>query len=444
MSRPASAIHESDWDRLARKVRRRINAGWWLQISSGPLLVTGVAGSGAALFVRRSWPEIPQLAIAAAGVVFLILVLGISYGIASRRFEKNDESLVRLETALSLKNALSTARAGVAPWPALPVAIPGFYRWHRPRVILPAAGALVFFAAGFLVPLSVSPSVVDAPPQPQAWQKISDELDLLAKEEIADEAYLEETRKRLEELKAQEEDQWFSHGSLEATDALRQSHRAETKRASEEMNQAAKALEGLQKKEMRNPGERERLAGEFEKAVEGLRNGAMKPNSELLQQLGQIDPHNLGQLSQEQLDQLQKNLRQNAQQLNGLGNGEDWSEELASGENGEGEGDGNGEGDGDHPGKGGIDRGPGHDPDVIGKTKNRTTAGDLTALESKDLSRATTGDLLEIQNGEHQVDSSASKITQGGTIENTGKGGDQIWKQSLDPAEQRVYKKFFD
>jgi hypothetical protein len=37
-----------------------------------------------------------------------------------------------------------------------------------------------------------------------------------------------------------------------------------------------------------------------------------------------------------------------------------------------------------------------------------------------------------------------SKVTGGGNAEATGKGGDHVRKDALDPAEQRMLKRFFE
>jgi hypothetical protein len=70
--------------------------------------------------------------------------------------------------------------------------------------------------------------------------------------------------------------------------------------------------------------------------------------------------------------------------------------------------------------------------------------GDLEALEAKDLSRSLPGDLLQLQDGEHDVDKSAAGTAAGGGINSTGAGGDRVWKESLDPEEQKALKKFFE
>ena len=105
--------------------------------------------------------------------------------------------------------------------------------------------------------------------------------------------------------------------------------------------------------------------------------------------------------------------------------------------------EGEGEGEGEGPGKGGINRGPGHDPNVLKNHKDPLDVGDLTALEAKDLSRAIPGDLLQLQDGKHTVDEGVSKASAGGAGAQ-GKGGDRVWKDSLAPDEQRALKKYFE
>lgn len=68
----------------------------------------------------------------------------------------------------------------------------------------------------------------------------------------------------------------------------------------------------------------------------------------------------------------------------------------------------------------------------------------MQGLKAADLSKSLPGDLLELQDGKHDVDQSASKASAGGDVSDTGKGGDRVWKESLDPQEQKALKKFFE
>lgn len=383
-----------------------------------------------------------------AGVAGALLIAsGIAFLRAMRKFESKEESLVRIEAAMRMRNSLSAAKAGITPWPAPVSRVDIGLNWNWPRLLVPLLGACALLGAGLWIPVSANtPGPASPADQPQAWKQLGNELDLMAKEQLADEKYLEETRKRLEELEAQEEDQWFSHSSLEATDSLKKSHNAEAKRVENELGKAGNAL-GQLEKNAGGQAEKDRLMEEFDQALQGLRNGAMKPNPQLLEQLKNLDLNNLGDLPPEQLQQLKENLQKNAQGLGKCqgGDGENWDDELLADENdGQGEGNGKPGKDGEGSGKGGINRGPGHAPGVLGKEGEKLGTGNMEALKAQDLSHAAPGDLLELQDGEHQVDKSGSSISEGGNTEATGSGGDRVWKESLDPDEQRVLKRFFE
>jgi hypothetical protein len=447
MDTPSKDINRQWWHRQAKRTARRINLAWWLETLSTPLVFAGLAGSATLLVIRNHAVELPLSILCAASVGVVLLIGLVCWIVAARRFEKPDRSLVRIEATMEMKNALSAASAGVAPWPApVPEVNPGV-RWHWPRIVLPPLAALTLLSAGLLIPVSSAKSPTAPPEQPQAWKQLDSSLEHLSKEELVDEKYLEETRKKLEELKAQNEEQWFSHSSLEATDSLKKEHRSEMDRVEQELERAEKALESLEKNGGANQAEQERQLNEFQQAMQGLQNGAMKPNPALLEQLKQLDPNKLGQLTKEQMEQLRENLKKNAEGMKkgpGDGQADDWSDELLADENGDGQGNGNGDKPGEGSGKGGVNRGPGHDPGVLGNDKDGLETGDLTAVESRDLSNALPGDLLQLQDGEHDVDKSSSKITLGGDTNATGAGGDRVWRDSLDPGEQKTLKRFFE
>jgi hypothetical protein len=68
----------------------------------------------------------------------------------------------------------------------------------------------------------------------------------------------------------------------------------------------------------------------------------------------------------------------------------------------------------------------------------------IETLKARDLSRATPGDLLQLQAGEHDIDEQATRDRSGGTVQSRGQGGDRIWQEALDPAEQRAVKRYFE
>lgn len=447
---PGESEDKTFWQKRAEKLSRRINTAWFLQVLAAPLLITAVIGAIATLAIRREFSEISTAVIALTIVGVIIGLAGIVLFIAWKRFERPAQSLVRIEASQGMNTSLSAASAGVRPWPKAPANLSESLSWHLPKVIAPPLGALAVLALGLLIPISAKSTTTPPPSrQPQAWSEIDSQLEKLAEDAMVDEEYIEEIEKRLEQLRSQEEQDWFSHASLEATDSLKESQNSNMENLQRDLAEAENALEALSKEGGKmDSAQKQKLTEEFEKALQGLQNGAMKPNPELLDKLSKLDPNNLGKLSPEQLDQLKENMEKLQQSIDdAAGNGdqgEDWSDQLL-GDQGEGECNGEGQGkDGkEGPGSGAIERGPGHDPNVLRGQKDALDAGELASLEAKDLSRSTPGDLLQLQDGKHTVDEAASKASSGGTAA-AGQGGDRIWKESLAPDEQRALKKYFE
>ena len=445
----AEPSNKAFWNNRAKALSRRINFAWFLQTVAAPLLITAALGAVATLIVRRELPQISVVEISIALGIALLIVGIVSYVISARRFEKPEQSLVRIEADSGLNTALSSAQAGVSPWPEKTENLPASLNWHLPKTLAPPIGTLILLALGLLIPISAKIRIPPAPSsQPQAWSELDSELEQLAEDAMVDEEYLEEMEKRLEQLRSQEEEDWFSHASLEATDSLKETQDSNMENLERDLSEAANALEALtENTEGMTAEQKQKLTEEFEDALQGLQNGAMKPNPALLDELSKLDPQNLGKLSPEQLSQLKENMEKLKESLEGAGQGkgeggDDWSDQLLS--DGEGQGNGSGEGeDGEGTGSGGVQRGPGHDPNVLRDEKDLLDIGDLTALEAKDLSRAIPGDLLQLQDGMHTVDETASKSSDGGDA-TKGKGGDRVWKDSLSPDEQRALKKYFE
>ena len=458
MQTPSEKLRDA-WTRHAAVVARKINLAWWIQTLSTPLVTVGLVGACVLLLIRRELPDSKEWVLAVSALGAVALLAGIAWLVARRHFEKPDQSLVRIEASMRLRNALSAAKAGVAPWPEVPPKVDAGVEWHWQRVLVPPVAALLFLAAGLFFPVSARTTPEGGKDQPLAWDNLESDLARLDQEETIDETYIEEMKKKLEELKSQEEEEWFSHSSLEATDSLKKEHSAEVQKLERELAQADKALGNLEKSASgASAAEKERMLNQFDQALQGLQNGALKPNSKLLEQLQQLDPKNLGQIPPEQLQQLRDAMKKAGQackdcQGGGGGQGDEWLDELLDGEgngggqgqgNGNGGGEGEGDGEGEGPGKGGISRGPGHAPGMLGAEGKKLGTGNLTPLESKDLSRSLPADLLELQDGEHDVDKSAVGPRAGGATGATGDGGDRVWKDALDPDEQKALKKFFE
>ncbi|MEK7952529.1 hypothetical protein [Luteolibacter soli] len=452
MQTPSEKLRDA-WTRHAAAVARKINLAWWIQTLSTPLVTVGLVGACVLLLIRREAPDSQAWVLGLSAFGTVALLAGIAWLVARRRFEKPEQSLVRIEASMRLRNALSAAKAGVAPWPELPPKVDAGVEWHWQRVLIPPFAALLFLVAGLFFPVSARTNPVVDKDEPLAWAKLESDLQRLDEDKTLDETYIEEMKKKLEELRAQKEEDWFSHSSLEATDSLKKEHTSQVDKLERELERADKALGNLEK----NAGgmsaaDKEKLLNQFDQALQGLQNGALKPNSKLLDQLKQLDPKNLGQIPPDQLQQLRDAMKKAGKACKdcqgGDCQGDEWLDELLDGDGkgkggGSGDGDKDGDKDGEGAGKGGVDRGPGHSPGMLGAEGKKLDTGDLTGLESKDLSRSLPGDLLQLQDGEHDVDKSAVGSHAGGEAGATGDGGDRVWKDALDPDEQKAMKKFF-
>jgi len=423
------------WIDQASALSRRINLGWFLQALSAPLLIVSVLGSVTTLILRRELSHIPLAVIAISLAACLVITAVVALVLVAKRFEKPEQALVRIEADAGLHSALSSANAGISLWPSPPVSLPKCLKWHLPKTLAPPLASVALLAVGLLVPISSRQAASPAPSsQPQAWSQIESQLEQLAEDAMVDEDYIEEVEKRLEELRAQEEEEWFSHPSLEATDSLEESHNSNMEKLDRDLSEAGNALEALaENADKLNVQQKQKLAEQLEQALEGLQTGAMKPNPELLDQLSKLDPKDLGKLTPEQMKQMKEGMEKLMDSLQKC--------KDCQGGKGEGEGEENGEGEG--KGSGGIDRGPGHDPNVLRNGKDPLDVGELTGLDTEDLSRSTPGDLLQLQNSKHSADESASKAAAGGAAAE-GKGGDRVWRDSLAPDEQRALKKYFE
>ncbi len=307
---------EKKWRKIALQTARKINLGWWLQLLATPLLITALLIACAVLITRREFDNIPWLGLISGSAGALAITAAACWLAARSQFESEKQSLVRIEAAMRLRNALTAADHGIAPWPEVPGVINDGVDWRWKRLIPPLAGALLIVFCGFIIPVHAKSDPSEAQQEPSTWSELDTNLDQLDNQEVVQKEYIEEMRKKLEELRKQSEDDWFSHSSLEATDTLKQNHLTEQDNLKKNLERAERSLKTLQSKGAKmNAEQKQRLLNEFDQAVKKMQQGGMKPNKELLEQLKKIDPEQLNQLTPEQLDQLRENMRRHAQGL---------------------------------------------------------------------------------------------------------------------------------
>lgn len=439
---PAEArADETFWQQRARRIARAVNFAWWMDAVAFPVVAAAVVIAAVLLVLRNSPSPPPIAAMAAVAGVAAAGIAGVGYLRARRKFETPDQSLVRIEAALGIDNSLSAARAGITRWPAprhCDAAAIGL-RWQTRHLAIPPLAAILLVAAAWWIPVHNNHAAAGshaAPQQPPAWERLDAELDALANAAAVDETYLEKTRERLEQLREQDSQHWFSHASMEATDGLMRSHRSEARRLDEEIQRASQALDHFSPAAADNsPESLDAQRQAFEQAIEGMRNGDMKPNAELLEKLSAINPDALKNLDPGQIDALREQLQRAGKALRqACENG------ACDGAPDDGDGDRPGENPGGQPGEDGE-----HAPGLLAdEPANLPNAGDTTPLAAHDLSNAAIGDLLQLRSGEHDSPENRAAPLAGGNSSATGHGGSRVWRDSLDPAEQRAIRRFFE
>ena len=165
------------------------------------------------------------------------------------------------------------------------------------------------------IPITSVTAAKAPPSEPLAWAQIEEWMETLEEEELIEEEAIEEVREKIEELRGQPDNEWFSHSSLEATDTLRQTLNQQIQSLGADLATAERNLNALQNYASQLSEEaKEQLLAEYDQALQNMALNGLPLNSELMKALQGIDPKllaqgQMSQLSQEQLDQLREALK---------------------------------------------------------------------------------------------------------------------------------------
>ena len=434
---PAStaAPRERFWQRQAARTAFRHNLGSFLGIFL-PLGVAVSIAAACAILILRRHGGIPPVAWTLYAAGLLICLVAAAWRTRQGFFTAAD-ARVRLEWHLGLHNRLTAAAAGIGEFPAVqPVAIPYTFRWDR--IALPLAGAAAFVLAATLIPLGNAPTIHTPTTQPVAWTQTTGWVEALQKSETVQDASLEDLRERLDQLRQQPAQDWYSHSSLEAGDNLRDQTAQSITGLQRDLETALGAVGAMEHFTESTSALEKKLAQEnLGNALKGLELGTLPLNRDLLNQLKDADFSKLKSLTPAQLADLKRRLQEGTQVCNAC---------LHSGEGKPGDkivliaaaavtqrGSPGGKG-------GGESSAPLELQEKPTDLKTTTTA----PISNPDLTNALPGDLTGIQKGEHTVDQSKyAGPAAGGAISSTGQGGEAVWRNDLTPSEREVLKRFF-
>jgi hypothetical protein len=440
------------WQRRAWLAAAKVNLGWvlrwWLPwaVGSAAVFACGV------LLAKRSgmetdnwWPWLIAAWVLSVPVVW--------YRVRGQAFGVRD-GFVRLEGELRLNNALTTAADGLGKWPDPKKGADGL-RWRFERILAPPFAAMLLLTVAWRMPTEYPEAAIStAAVEPVAWQQVDDALEQLERNEAVTEESLEDFREKLDGLREQPKEDWYSHASLEAGDELRDQLERDVREFAEALQLASEAVTeiGATSEQAAEISERDlqRLSAAMQDALQQLGANGLGLDPDLAKQLANLqnlDPNQLRNLSPDQLQQLRQALQSAASQCQGLG-GQTVSTDGQGQCQGEGEcdgncGNGNGQCQGNAPGFGGISRGPGAAPLSFGQETERGSDR-LEGVSNDDLSRASLADQVGQSTGAHQVDRTirVGPSSSGGAA-SRGDGGQAVWRNNLTPAERAVLKDFF-
>jgi len=431
---------ECFWRKEAGAVARRVNAGWWVE-RLNPLVVGGfLALATVALAARTAGADLRLAWLVAACGAVIGVGAAFAWWLGRARFIGPDEGLARLDDRLTLRNRLVSAAVGVGAWPpsakgAARAASPSWRWW---RALLPSSAAALVLAAAWLVPFPQGAAPPElAPAAPAAWQQMEEWLAALSEEDLIAEESLESLADRIEELRSQPEEEWFSHGSLEATDHLRESLGRDLSELARDLAAAERDIEALRRfgNEMSEDA-KAALLTECEEALKGIEANAMALDETLSSELSRLDPSQLSEqggasgLSQEALDALQERLRQGAASLGSI----EGLPELAKVEDGA---------DQLRPlGSGDIGKDGESAPLTFGREQDLGT-NQTEGVENTDFSRAALGDFVGLGETEHDDERLEAALRPGGAPASTGSGGEAVWRDALLPEEQALLRRYF-
>ncbi len=418
------------WHRCARRLARRMNAGFWL---AGFLPLVFVASLGQA-FVHVGLRK-AELGTAPAWIAFaalLIAAAGFAWWRQRRRFFSKRDALVFVEARLGLNNGLSAAEEGAARWPE-PLPVSPFPRWSWQRIAPWPAWALAVLALGAWLPVGPAgtPTPAGPPVEPVAWSELESWIESFEEAEVLEEASLEELRERLGELRGQESRDWYRHGSLEATDALRRQTEHAIRDFRENLESAARVLAAADAFPEGLPSGREAaLREELDRAVAGFEDSLLRLEPGVLGQLQELDLQALPAMSESDLEALREALEAGLAACGvclGDGEGGDPAALAALGA------------------PGGIGKGPAPAPLTFREEAAGSEVARLESVRGGDLSRAALGERVGVGEAGEPGDEPVPYRgpAEAGAVAGPGTGGEAVAHETFTPGEQAVLERYF-
>ena len=423
------------WLRQAVHLQRKVNVARWLQ-SFLPALCGLSFVISCLLVLERYLFDQSRYVWAVYGVTVCVCALTCLI-LVQKYFFSTGEALVQLDVVMQLHNRLSSAFAGIGEWPQVTDVHDGL-RWRWGQTISPVLFSVVVLAMAFWIPIRNAPAIFERPThKPLAWTDMALTLEHLEQSDIVQHKAIDHLQAQLWQLENQPPQHWYSHSTLEATDALRQQMDHALAQLAQQLQQMASVVSKLERQapDAGTPALQD-LSAQFAQTLDGLSLGRMPLGEQHLKLLQRIDPHSLKGLSREELAHLKETLRNGMATLREMpGHGRQGYAGNEPGQDGFSE---------NEPGQGGIDRGPGTAPLTLSP---RPGFGGLDRLEVvRGADEPDTNEPYITSYSVKQPDADRAQphsITPGGTARVQGDGGAAVWKHTFTPDEREVLQRVF-
>ncbi len=432
MTFPDDAPHF--WTRAISGLAGRINRVLWLE-RFAPAAFAVSAAAAIAIYGLRRLGEEPTWAWLLLGVCMTTAGAAAWWQTKRKRFTR-DDARVLLEYRLRLDSRLTAAELGLAPWPMWTPLPAEVVRWRSRPVQGWLAAGLALVAAGVWLPVAPEDGPVIRPHEkPPALVQTEEWLENLAQLETVDPESVEPLAERAAELARQSPENQYTHSGLEAADALKEQTAAAMQGLAHALESAAGAMTSLEQSGAAlTPEQLKAIGARLDAALRGVREGTLKISPELLKAC-EACAGAPGSLTPEQAAQLKRGLSKAGQQIRGVIGAEGAGAMIAG------------------PdalvmmpgaGRGGVDRGPGEAPLTFSETASDVAPAKTETVANDDRSRASLGDLLGTQTGEHDLDpAKVQGLGSAGAPAAAGAGGEAVWVNRLTPAERAALSSFF-
>jgi len=440
---------ENQWRSLASRIAFRLRLASILGTCGLACVFAGLVLFGLGIAGRMNdWGWVWTLPVIAPAIFGFTVAWMLSTALRSKK-SSIQTGFARLDHTLGLHSALSSAAAGRGKWPALPANSDDLLRFNWMRILPPWLLCVLLTVAGLLIPLPAESIAAGKIPPPRSHEEIAALISELQGVEAFRKDDLDQLQHQLDEIRKQPPENWYRHSSLEAVDHLQTGLQEQLRAMESELNNAASSLATLEAvDESMTSAEKQRLAGEFKAALQGLKNASPGLNQNLMGALSGIDPADLKSLSSGELKQMLEQMKAAANAcrncqggdrggMNG-GNGEAQSELNDLLGSGEVPGPGQQEG----PGRGGIQRGPGVAALPLRRNPTNLATDKPEILQTEDFSRARPGDAIGATDTEHELDKSPVGPRTGGAA-TAGKGGEAVSRDTLVPSEKAILRSYF-